>query len=56
MTSLHVINPHLLPVVESVWVVGVVLRLILHRSCSVALGEVKVGVDSVDIQNQLARV
>lgn len=50
------VNSHLLPVVESVWVVRVVLRLILHRSCSVTLGEVKVGVDTVDIQNQLARV
>lgn len=47
---------HLLPVVKSVWVIRVVLRLTLHRSCSVTLREVKVWVDSVDIQNQLAGV
>lgn len=50
------VNSYLLPVVESVRVVGIILGLTLHHSCSVPLREVKVGVNAVDIQNQLARV
>lgn len=51
VTTLQAVNSHLLPVVESVCVVGVILRLALHRSCSVTLREMKVGVHTVDIQN-----
>lgn len=56
MTSRGAINAHLLPVVKSIWVVRVVLGLILHRSCSVPLREVKVAMDTVDIHDHLARV
>lgn len=42
---------HLLPVVEAVGVLGVVLGLTLHRSGPVTIGQVKVGVSSVDIHN-----
>lgn len=37
--------------VESIRVVRVVLRLALHRRCSVTVGEVKVWVDTIDFQN-----
>lgn len=53
---LHSANSYLLPVVESVWVVWIILGLTLHRSCSVPLREVKVGMNAVNVQNQLARV
>lgn len=53
---LHFVNSYLLPVVESVRVIRVILGIALHCSCSVPLGEMKVGVNAVDIQNQLARV
>ena len=56
MTSLQAVNSHLLPVVESLWVLRVVPGLTLHRGCSVALREVKAGMDTVDIQNQLASI
>lgn len=56
MMSLQAVYSHLLPVVESLWVLRVVLGLTLHRSCSVTLREVKAGMDTVDIQNQLASV
>lgn len=50
------VNSYLLPVVKSVWVGGVILGLTLHGNCPVPLGEVKVGVNTVDLQKQLARV
>lgn len=50
------VKPHLLPVVKSVRVVRVVLGFILHRGSSVTLRQVKVGVNSVDIQNQLTSI
>ncbi|KAG7216352.1 hypothetical protein INR49_021757, partial [Caranx melampygus] len=40
---LELVNSHLLPVVKSVRVFGVVLGLALHRGCSVALREMKAG-------------
>lgn len=55
-TSLRSVNSYLLPVVESLWVVRVVLRIIFHCHCSVALREVQVGVDTVDLQKQLTGV
>lgn len=53
---LHSANSYLLPVVESVRVVWIILGLTLHHSCSVPLREVKVGMNAVDVQNQLGRV
>lgn len=47
---------HLLPVFEALWMVGVVLRLTLHRCRSVSFRKVQIGMDGVDIQTQLTSV